>query len=186
MKKKLIFCAIFTMFLFPSCEKEAMEPEVNTTLDLNGVEKAHHDRIPLSFRAHLSGDQEVPPVETIATGQTIFKLSKDGTELSYKLIVANLDDITMAHIHLAPAGENGPVVAWLYPAGPPPQLIEGTTNGILAQGVITSEDLRGVLADASLEDLLEIMMAGGTYVNVHTSEYGGGEIRGQISANNVN
>lgn len=184
MKKYLILLALFAFFLFPSCEKEALEPETNVSLELDAVAKSHDHNQVMTFKAHLTGEQEVPPVDTRATGQTIFKLSKDGSRLSYKLIVANLEDIVMAHIHLAPAGENGPVAVWLYPAGPPPQLIPGTTNGILAQGVITEDDLVGPLKDATLEDLLEIMVAGNAYVNIHTTEYGGGEIRGQISANN--
>ncbi len=124
-------------------------------------------------------------METKATGQAIFKLNKDRTELSYKVIVANIDNVLMAHIHLAPAGQNGGVAVWLYPAGPPPQLIEGTTNGILAEGVITAEDLVGSLAGQDLEALLDNMIAGNSYVNVHTSEYGSGEIRGQIEVNNL-
>lgn len=180
MKNARTIFVILAFFLFTACEKEAIEPEVNTILDLNAVEKAHQSKTDHIFRAHLSGEQEVPPVDTRATGQAIFKLSKDGTVLSYKLIVANIKDVTMAHIHLAPAGENGPVVVWLYPEGPPPQLIEGATNGILAQGVITNVDLQGELEGASLEDLVDIIKSGGAYVNVHTETHGGGEIRGQI------
>ena len=185
MKKQFLLYAVLIFFLFPSCEKEALEPDSITISELNAAVKSPENKKVQSFRAHLTGDQEVPAVDTQATGQTIFKLSKDGTELSYKLIVANLEDIRMAHIHLAPAGENGGVVAWLYPSdGPPPQLIEGRTSGILAEGVITSEDLTGELAGSDLQDLLNEMVAENTYVNVHTVEYGGGEIRGQIYANN--
>ncbi|EMR04764.1 CHRD domain-containing protein [Cesiribacter andamanensis] len=137
----------------------------------------------LNFRTHLSGDQEVPANASKATGQAIFQLSKDGTELHYKLIVANLDNVLMAHIHVAPAGDNGGVVAWLYPAGPPPNLIPGTTNGILAQGTITSANLVGSLAGMDLSDLVALMLNGNTYVNVHTQQYPGGEIRGQIWGN---
>lgn len=133
-----------------------------------------------NFRTHLTGDEEVPAVETQAQGQAIFKLSADGESLNYKLIVANIDDVLMAHIHLAPAGENGGVVAWLYPDGPPPQLIEGRTQGVLAEGTITADDLVGDLAGEDLDVLLSDMRDGNTYVNVHTSEFGGGEVRGQI------
>lgn len=41
-----------------------------------------------NFTAHLSGDQEVPARETLATGQAIFHLSGDETALDYQLIVA--------------------------------------------------------------------------------------------------
>ena len=68
-----------------------------------------------NFRAHLTGDQEVPPVETRAQGQIILHLSKDGTVLSYKLIVANIEGVTQAHLHLAPAGVNGPQAGFLSP-----------------------------------------------------------------------
>lgn len=133
-----------------------------------------------NFVAHLSGGEEVPPVDTKATGQTKFQLSKDGTELSFRLNVANIENVTQAHIHLAPVGENGPVVAWLHPDGPPAQLIPGRTQGTLALGTITADDLVGPLAGAGLADLVAAMNAGNTYVNVHTSQFPGGEIRGQI------
>ncbi|WP_372638352.1 CHRD domain-containing protein [Fodinibius sp.] len=131
-----------------------------------------------NFRTHLKGENEVPAVETDAQGQAIFKV--EGSSIQYKLIVANIEDVRMAHIHHAPAGENGGVVAWLYPSAPPPQLIEGPFQGILAEGTITADDLVGSLEGESLDALLDEIKAGNTYVNVHTVEHGGGEIRGQI------
>jgi hypothetical protein len=135
-----------------------------------------------NFVAPLNAAEEVaePPVVSNARGLAKFQLSKDGDELRYKVIVANIENVSMAHIHLAPAGVNGPVVAWLYPDGPPPQLIEGRVNGVLAEGVITSADLVGPLVGQTLDDLLAEMRAGNTYVNVHTSQYPAGEVRGQI------
>jgi hypothetical protein len=135
-----------------------------------------------NFLAHLNGDEEVPAVDTRARGQAIFQLNHDGTELQYKLIVANIENVTQVHIHVAPAGTNGPVTAWLYPSAPPAQLIPGRSNGVLADGVITAENLVGPLAGQSLDDLLALMGSGGTYVNVHTSQWPAGEIRGQIRA----
>ena len=136
---------------------------------------------PRNFGAHLSGDNEVPPVETRAVGQAIFQFSKDGSLLYYRLIVANIEDVFMAHIHLAPEDSNGPVVLWLNPDGPPPMLIPGRVNGVLAEGTVDSEDLVGPLAGMDLEDLALAMEMGLTYVNVHTSAFRPGEIRGQIN-----
>jgi len=133
-----------------------------------------------NFRANLKGRNEVPAVVTNAQGEAIFKLSGDGEALHYKLIAANIDDVLMAHIHMAPAGQNGGVVVWLYPDGPPPELIPGRFDGVLATGTITADDLVGSLVGQPLEDLLAAMRAGNTYVNVHTTANPGGEVRGQI------
>ena len=134
--------------------------------------------IPSIFHATLEGEEEVPPVDSDAKGAAIFRTSNDGTELNYRLIVANIEDVTAAHIHLAPRGENGDIVAFLFD---PEEPTEGRTNGVLASGTITSEDLIGPLEGSTLSELIDEMEAGNTYVNVHTVEHTSGEIRGQIS-----
>ena len=193
--KKLLFPLLLSgMFIIASCEKPDIQEEVlheqssrsadnGEFLLKNGQGNQGQGPRVLNFRTQLSGDQEVPPVETNATGQAIFQLRKNGTELHYRLIVANIENVTMAHIHLAPAGANGPVVAWLYPSGPPAQLIPGPSNGVLAQGVITSASLVGPLSGESLSDLMDQIIAGNAYVNVHTSQFPPGEIRGQVWGN---
>jgi hypothetical protein len=141
-----------------------------------------------NFAVHLSGDAEVPPRETRAQGQATFKLSADGLSLSYRLNVANIENVVAAHIHLGAATENGPVVAFLFgPAAPG----GGRTNGVLATGTITGANLVGPLAGQPLSALIDAMIAGNTYVNVHTNDgidpsntgpgdFPGGEVRGQI------
>lgn len=133
-----------------------------------------------NFRAHLSGNQEVPPVETKAQGQAEFKVSRDTTYVHFRLNVANIRNVTQAHIHLGPRGENGPIVAWLFPSAPPAVLVPGRFQGILSAGVITETNLVGPLAGQMLSDLIAAMAAGNTYVNVHTQDVPTGEIRGQI------
>jgi hypothetical protein len=136
-----------------------------------------------NFITHLSGDEEVPPVDTLAQGQALFRLNKDDTELHYRLIIANIEGVTQAHIHCGAVGVNGPVVVFLFGFDP-----EGVTlNGILATGTITPDDVipRPDSAEcpdgvADLDELLAKMRSGDTYVNVHTLAFPGGEIRGQI------
>lgn len=130
--------------------------------------------------AQLSGAEEVPSVDTLARGEAVFKRTGED-ELTFFLNVANIENVTMSHIHLAPAGQIGGVVVWLYPEGPPPQLIPGRFDGTLASGTITSADFVGALAGMSMDALISNIDAGNAYVNVHTSQFGGGEIRGQIS-----
>ena len=140
-----------------------------------------------TFTATLSGDEEVPPegeppVETTASGDATFEVSADGTEISYSVNVADLENVEMAHIHLGARGENGPVIVWLYPDSPPPELIEGTSDGELASGTISADSLVDELEGGTIDDLVNEMVAGNTYVNVHTEQYPAGEIRGQIVA----
>jgi hypothetical protein len=142
---------------------------------------------PRNFTAHLTGDEEVPAVDTRAVGQTVFQLNREGTELRFRLIAANIEDVTMAHIHCGAAGENGPVVAWLYPDTPPPAPIPGRFSGVLNVGTVTAADVVAQPASevcpggvANFDDLLEKISTGGAYVNVHTLDNPAGEIRGQI------
>ena len=128
-----------------------------------------------NFAASLRGSNEVPPRDTNATGNAIFRVLNDD-EIYYKLIVGNIDNVVAAHIHLAAEGVNGPVVVGLF-GGPN---TGEQTEGILAEGIITAGDLVGPLSGLTLEDLIEAMAAGNTYVNVHTTQFPGGEIRGQI------
>lgn len=128
-----------------------------------------------TFVAHLEGDNEVPAVESPAQGQAILRVDSSGESISYKLIASNIDNVVQAHIHVGGPDVNGPVVAFLF--GP----VAGVdNNGVLSRGTITASDLVGPLAGASLDELLEAMEAGNAYVNVHTTENPGGEIRGQI------
>jgi hypothetical protein len=129
-----------------------------------------------NFVAHLSGDEEVPPVATSAQGQAIFHFSDTDNELLYKLIVANIEGVTQAHIHCGVEGVNGPVVAFLF--GP---VLGGLdANGVLAQGALTNTNITNALCGATIPDLVQSMRTGNAYVNVHTLANPGGEIRGQI------
>jgi len=118
------------------------------------------------FTAQLSGKDEVPPVDTTATGTAQFLLSPDGKELTYDLTTKDLKGFMMAHIHQGKAGENGPPVAPLS----------------MGKGKITASDLQGPLSGKQLKDLVDLMSNGGAYVNVHTQQHQDGEIRGQIAS----
>jgi hypothetical protein len=178
MKRGMFSVAVAALAIAACTDETATEPELLTVPLFSHEAGAAHG--PEAFRAHASGREEVPERDTRARGQAIFQVSADGTELHYKLIVANIQNVTQAHIHMAPAGANGPVVLWLYPAGPPAQLIPGRSQGILAEGTVGGAQLVGPLAGQPLSALVDAMRAGNTYVNVHTTLYPPGEVRGQI------
>ncbi|HEX6327225.1 MAG TPA: CHRD domain-containing protein [Jiangellaceae bacterium] len=150
-----------------------------STAGLGTVAAADSDTAGI-MTAQLSGAEEVPAVDTNAHGVAVFKRTGED-ELTFFLNVANIENVSMSHIHLAPAGQNGGVVVWLYPSAPPPQLIPGRFDGPLASGTITSANLVGALAGKTVQDLVDNIEAGNAYVNVHTSQFPGGEIRGQIA-----
>jgi len=132
------------------------------------------------WHTHATGADEVPANESSAQAQASFKLAADGASLSYKLNVANIENVTQAHIHMAPAGSNGAIVAWLYPSGPPAQLMPGRSSGTLGEGTITAASLVGPLAGQPLSALVSALDTGNAYVNVHTTQFPGGEVRGNI------
>jgi hypothetical protein len=106
----------------------------------------------------LTGAQEVPPVTTAATGTTNIKVTADGM-VSGSVTTAGVMS-TMAHIHIAPAGQNGPVIVPLTKNG---------DNGYM------------VPAGAKLTPAqLEAYKMGSLYVNVHSAANKGGEIRAQL------
>ena len=128
------------------------------------------------FKATLAGKDEVPAVETKATGEAIFKLSKDGKEIFYTLKEKDIDNAKAAHIHAGKMGEEGAVLVGLF--GGPKK--EGMFSGVLAKGTIKDTNLVGPLAGKTIGDLVDMLKSGGAYVNVHTDKYPGGEIRGQV------
>lgn len=161
------------------CAGEAGTPAEPELLSVPAFAQAP-DGGPRNFNTHATGSEEVPANTSKAQGQANFQLSADGTELRYRLLVANIHNVTQAHIHIRPAGANGPVVVWLYPSSPPQQLIPGRTQGVLGEGVITDANVVGILAGTGVAGLLEQIRAGNAYVNVHTLQYPPGEIRGQL------
>lgn len=120
----------------------------------------------LRFKADLSGAQEVPAVTTDATGRA--ELYYDTMERTYTLYVqvqGLTSELTMSHIHEAPLGENGPPVISLGGE----EAYVGAAGGFFA----------GKFEGAYSADL-GALLAGAAYVNVHTADFPGGEVRGQL------
>ncbi len=106
----------------------------------------------------LAGSQEVPPVATTATGTANIKVAADGA-VSGTVKTAGISS-TAAHIHMAPAGQNGPVVVPLTKTG-------ANSYMVPADAKFTPEQLAAY-------------KMGSLYANVHSEAHKGGEIRAQL------
>jgi hypothetical protein len=130
----------------------------------------------MNFKADLSGNDEVPGVNTPAKGEAKFSLSNDGKVLSYTLVVRDIENPTVAHIHIGKSGHNGQPVANIF-NGPKRK---GKVRGNISQSSLTANDLKGAFKGKSINELVALIKSGDAYVNVHTDAYPDGEIRGQI------
>jgi CHRD domain len=118
----------------------------------------------ISFKVDLNGAQQVPPVQTSASGKADLTYDPATRVLTWDVTYKGLSGpATMAHLH-GPAmqGKNGPPVIWLSEKGAP------VADPIKGQATLTPEQAQQ-------------MTAGEWYINVHTQANPGGEIRGQVT-----
>jgi len=142
------------------------------------------------LKAVLSGYNEVPAVSTTGRGAFFGRLSDDETQIEYRLDYSGLEGMAMAsHIHLGARRTNGGVIIWL--CGPAASVPPGTPecpaaggDGPEATGTLTAAGVVGPanqgIAAGEFAELVKAIKAGVTYVNVHSSTFPGGEIRGQV------
>jgi hypothetical protein len=134
----------------------------------------------LEFRARLSEDNEVPPLDTDTTGKARVEFNDDLTEAEFRLKVKDGDRITRAHIHCAPAGQNGPIVVALLEHRDGGVSTVRLSEEVELEATITSASISNDTCGATLEKLAQSMSDGNTYVNVHTEDNPSGVIRGQL------
>ena len=110
------------------------------------------------IKVNLSGDQEVPPVQTSASGSGTITVDDDRS-VKGKITTSDLKG-TGAHIHEGAVGKNGPDIITLKKS---------------------SDNEWSVPGDAKLTDAqYDAYKAGNLYVNVHSDANKSGEIRGQL------
>lgn len=122
---------------------------------------------PLNLVVILSGSNEVPPNTSTASGTANFTF--DFTDNSFDLNVViegiALSDLTGSHIHVGAAGVAGPIIVDIGP---------------VSSWEETSSISRNIQDMSFPSDFIDELLAGNTYINVHTSSYPDGEIRGQL------
>jgi hypothetical protein len=133
---------------------------------------------PDRYGSFLSGEKEIPPVNTTATGLAFLTHNEISDPIKdvkvdiikYDLTFKGLSPLSV-HIHQGKEVENGPVVATLYTFGIVPCCLPGE---------IRDGDLEGPLQGKPVSALIDLMNSGKAYINMHTEAHPDGEIRGQI------
>ena len=123
-----------------------------------------------SLSASLSGGQEAPPVVSFGTGTSTFFVPADRDRIDFTLNFSGLTGVTMVHVHLGAVGFDGPIIFDLSP----------TPFVSPLQGTLRAGDLRPQAGAATFQQAVDALLRGNTYVNVHTTRFPDGEIRGQI------
>jgi uncharacterized membrane protein YgcG len=124
--------------------------------------------------ANLSGQEEVPSVDTPAIGTVWFETNQPTNEtIQFYINASNIQNATAGHLHSGVVGENGPIVVTLFN-------FTSAQNTVSEDGNITAINLEGPMQGKTVTDLVTAINSNSTYVNVHTVQNPNGEIRGQI------
>jgi hypothetical protein len=125
----------------------------------------------ITYTFTLEGEQEVPdPVDTDATGSVTVVFNEETKIMTLNGSVSNLSsplldigDNGPAHIHEGERGENG-----------------GIAFVITVNNRISDEPTLSLVTEPLTESEENLLKSGGYYVNIHTENFGAGELRGQI------
>lgn len=131
--------------------------------------------------------QEVPAVSSPARGRFTAEIHHHNSSVEYTLSFRNLQaSVVQAHIHFAQPNVNGGIMVWLCgtagapgPTGTQPCPQEGTITGVITETNVLAVTSQGIAA-GEFEEFVRVLLSGFAYVNVHTTQSPGGEIRGQV------
>lgn len=152
---------------------QANDTNINTNNNDNIGNDDNNDSSNVEYSTVLSGDQEVPPVNTQATGIADFSPSNDGDSIDYTITATDIEAATAGHVHFGIEGQNGPIAVTLFEFDSP-------QDEVSESGTINSDDLSGPLEGMQITDLVDAFNDGNAYANIHTQQNPNGEIRGQI------
>jgi CHRD domain len=141
------------------------------------------------FIVPLRSFEEVPAVSSNARGMLKARIDQSAGTITYELRYEGLQgDIRQAHIHFGQRGVNGGVSVFLCktatnpdPTGLAPDC---AASPAVVSGVLTSANVIGPagqgIAATEFAELVRAIRSGVAYVNVHSSVFPGGEVRGQM------
>lgn len=141
-----------------------------------------------TVHAQLTSYEEVPVLSSAASGGFRAFIDDAAGTIRYELSYSGLTgDVLMGHIHFGQLSVNGGISVWLCqtadfvdPTGLAPTCVQsGTVTGLLTQANVSGPEDQGI-APAEFAEIVAAIRAGVAYVNVHSSVFRGGEIRGQL------
>jgi len=121
----------------------------------------------ITYAAELRGANEVAPNSSAAFGSAFVTLDPINDSITWEVNTSGIASPTLSHIHRNVAGANGPIVIDF--ATSPAQIPNGRTSGTRSIATLSQTDRTNLAAAPS-----------GFYVNVHSSAFPGGELRGQL------
>ena len=146
---------------------------------------------PRTISTRLRGFEEVPAIATRAGGRFSATIDEEGDEIQYTLRYRLLEgSVTQAHIHFGQEGVNGGIIVFLCsnlgngPAGTQACPAGSSSAEAVVTGTITAADVLAAAAQGvgagEFFTLERAIRSGIAYVNVHSTLFPGGEIRGQL------
>ena len=154
--KKLLFGAAVALLLLPAAAAQAET---------------------INARAVLGGGEEAPtPVLTGAVGVADLAIDTDARTIAVEIRMFNIPSATTAgHIHVGPKGVSGPVVV-NFPI-PRDRVGDLSLSFTVSAANLSPNPALGI---NTMDDVIQAIVGGGAYVNIHTAVFPAGEIRGQI------
>ena len=121
------------------------------------------------FTTSLNAAAEIPRVNSVGTGDAQVVVNAAGTSISYTVTYVNPSGpVVAAHIHVGAIDANGPVMLPLT-VGPSP-----------LHGTLTAANFQASPQAGSFAAAVRAIRSGNAYINLHTADHPGGELRGQL------
>jgi len=154
----------------------------------------------VSFHADLVGEAEVPPLFSESYGSAV--VFGNDRSLSYRINVSSLDKATAAYLYAGDPTVNGQIIVSLFNSTKPTGVVNGElaegniseSNIIIPTGNLTWTSVRNATgyttlpvsqSSSKLTSLIDLMNQNMTYINIHTTKFPEGELRGTLTANMV-
>jgi hypothetical protein len=137
----------------------------------------------------LTGYQETAGVSSTATGTFSAEIDDDAQVITYRLTFVGLSGPALfSHVHFGNRFDAGGVSFFLCGGSTKPACPAGTTTEAVVTGTVTPADVIGPagqgIGPGDWTKIVDAMRSGVAYANVHTPQFPGGEIRGQINDDN--